>query len=298
MFLSTYSLVAKLHRKKRIDLISSHWVYPDASSAVIIAKILNIKVAVHALGCDINDYIKYYLRRQIIKKTLDYADLIVPVSHALKDVIVNTLHVNTKIEVILNGVNQDIFFPVSRTVCREILSMPLDQKALLFVGNFQIEKGLEYLLEALSLVKKSEPDIHLYVIGSGRLQSRIINKIKRFGLSDNVTLIGRVSHHQLPVYFSAANYLCLPSLREGCPNVVLESLSCGTPVIASKVGTNPEVVITGIYGYLHDPMNIIQMASTIVSAFNENYIENMAPFDWFSWESNTDFTYNAYNKIL
>jgi len=295
IFISTYSLVKSLNNSKKIDVISAHWIYPDASAAVLIGKMLKIKVSVHALGCDINDYINYYIRKKIIRKTLENADLIVTKSQALKDVIQNEFKNVKNIKVILNGIDKELFKPMPKQQARNELGIGSSQKNLIFVGNFQIEKGLDYLLDAMSLVLKNINDVHLYVVGDGPLKSSVIRKINALKLADNVHLMGAVSHDKLPVYFSAADFLCLPSLREGCPNVVLEALSCGTRIIASDVGAVPDILTSESLGFIHPPQDINAMALTICKALNS---ENISfDFDWYTWKENTQLIHQAFNEI-
>ncbi len=295
IFFSTYSLVKSLNNSKRIDLISAHWVYPDAAAATLIAKFLKIKVSVHALGCDINNYINFYLRRKIIEKTLKNADLVVTKSQALKDVIKQEFSSVTNIKVILNGVDKGKFKTIPKLRARNTLGIDLSQKTLIFVGNFQIEKGLEYLLDAFAIVLRDIDNVHLYVVGDGPLKPKILRKIKDLDITDNVHLIGIVSHEKLPVYFSCADFLCLPSLREGCPNVVLEALSCGTRVIASNVGAVPDILTSEKLGFIHPPQDVNAMALTIIKALNSESID--FNFDWYGWKENTQLIHQAFEEI-
>ena len=298
MYISTVKLVTRLHNDNAFDLISSHWIYPDSTAAVMISKKIKVKIAVHALGCDINNYIQFFIRRFIIKKTLMNADLIVTKSNDLKTLIKQRLLVDKHIKVIMNGVNKSLFKRMDRDLSRRSLGLSSDEKILLFVGNFQVEKGLEYLLEAFSNAVSEVDNLRLYVIGGGELQSVIEKRIRSLNIADSVCLLGKVAHDQLPEYFSAANYLCLPSLGEGCPNVVIESLSCGTPVIASDVGAVPDIITTKKLGFIHQPKNVDQMSSVIKAAFNENYIHSVDDFEWYSWDKNRDLIHAEFEVLL
>ena len=289
------NLVSQLRRDGKADVISAHWIYPDGFASTLIAKKLGCPIALHALGCDINEYTKYKLRKRLIKKALAHSDVNIVKSQRLKTSIVNLGIDSNKTHVIHNGINKDIFVKTPSVDARQRLCLSLHKKYCLFIGNFQIEKGLEYLIKASALIK--DDNLHFLIVGSGPLETEVKNLVSKLNLEKNYTFLGRIEHSSIPLYMSASNLLCLPSLREGCPNVVLESLSCGTPVVASDVGAVPDIITNDSFGIIVRPKEPNDLANGIIKGLNIDK-NGMPDFDWYSWEENSDRILKLFNSII
>ncbi len=283
-----------LSAEGKADFISAHWVYPDGFGANRIAKQLNIPIAIHALGCDINEYTKFKIRRKLITQALKQSDVNIVKSHELKNKI-DSLGVDTnKTKVIHNGVDQKKFIRQKMAAARKTLNLNSADKYCLFVGNFQIEKGLNYLVSAFKLIQ--DENVKLLVIGSGPLEADISQQVESLGLTDKIKFVGRVSHEMIPTYLSAANLLCLPSLREGCPNVVLESLSCGTPVVASDVGAVRDIISKPEFGVVVQPQDPDALAEGINKGLRLDK-DTMPLFEWYDWAENADRIMQEFNRV-
>lgn len=158
-----------------------------------------------------------------------------------------------KIGVIPCGVNLDLFSPMDRAMARRELG--LDQKGplLLCVARFAPSKGIDRLLAAMVSLRDSQ-GIRLLIIGGdghGDPVSRDLRKMcQDSGIEDVVTFKGRVEQENLPVYYSAADMLVVPSRYESFGLVALEALACGTPVVATRVGAMRDVIIEGETGHV------------------------------------------------
>src|SRR5262249_8130891 len=130
----------------------------------------------------------------------------------------------------------ELFAPSDREALRRRLG--LERTTLLSVGHLVEGKGHHVVLEALARL----PEIQLIVIGEGPLESQLRASADRLGVADRVRWMGTLSQAELAEFYSAADVTVLASRREGMPNVLLESLACGTPVIATTVGGNGEIV--------------------------------------------------------
>ena len=113
---------------------------------------------------------------------------------------------------------------------------------VLFVGNLVPVKGLATLIEACALLQARGLHFRCCLIGQGALRQSLSKQIAAAGLEQNVHLLGPRPLNELPQWYRAASVLVLPSRSEGIPNVILEALACGTPVIASRVGGIPEIL--------------------------------------------------------
>ncbi len=158
----------------------------------------------------------------------------------------------SKISVIPAGVDIEMFTPVPQGEARRELGLE-SGNILLYVGRIDPIKGLDLLLESVGILS-DHMDLNLIIVG-GNLQSdeetqKLRNKVEDLDLTSKVTLVGSVPQDKLPYYYSAADLFVLPSHYESFGFVALESMSCGRPVIASRVGGIPSFVDHGVTGYL------------------------------------------------
>ena len=252
-FLGCYWQVARMHCEKRFDCIDSHWIYPDGFAAVLIGKFLKIPVFCSARGTDINVYPTFRLIRPLIRWSLGQSAGIIAVSQALKNVIVALGIPEEKIQVIGNGVDLSRFEPLDRKEARKKLGLPFDGQLAVAVGTLNEHKCHERLISALAEIASRWPDLRLYILGEGSLRSSLEKQASERGLHDRVVMPGVQPNESLKWWYNAADITCLSSSREGWPNVLLESLACGTPVVATRVGGVPEVITSSEHGTLVEP---------------------------------------------
>jgi glycosyltransferase involved in cell wall biosynthesis len=253
LFLGCYRYVARLHREEGFDCIDSHWVYPDGFAAVLLGKMLGVPVFCSARGTDINLYPSFKLIRPLIRWTLRETAGIIAVSESLKQEIAKLGIDPEKIRVIGNGVDPDRFEVMDRREARTKLGLPRDVSLVIAVGTLNEHKNHALLLSSFSQIAQSRPGMLLVILGEGHLRCQLEAQIKEKNLQDRVLLPGSQSNDVLKTWFNAADVSCLSSSREGWPNVLMESLACGTPVVATRVGGVPEVIKTKEYGVLVEP---------------------------------------------
>lgn len=142
------------------------------------------------------------------------------------------------------GIDTERFeFVSDPRVVRDKLDLPKDRKVLLTVRRLVARMGLQNLLNAMKLVVTKHPEVLLVIGGKGYLENALRKYIRSQGLEAYVKLVGFIPEEKLPLYYQAADLFILPTAElEGFGLVTLEALSCGTPVIATPVGANPEVV--------------------------------------------------------
>jgi len=252
MFLSSYPLVHKLHRRHAYDCIDAHFVYPDGFAAVLLAGTLQLPVVVSARGSDITIYPSFKSIRQFLLWTLRRADALVAVSSSLRSIMLSLGARAENISVIGNGVDTERFFPVPIKEARQALGIRSDALVLVAVARLVESKGHAHLLHALSQLCPRFPKLHLYCIGDGDQRRSLEQLAGQLRLENCVSFMGSVPNDALRNWYSAAEVSCLASSREGWPNVLLESMACGTPVVATRVGGIPEVVVSPKLGLLAD----------------------------------------------
>lgn len=252
MFLGTLGLARRLHREVKFDCIDAHYVYPDGFAAVLLGKVLHLPVIVSARGTDINLFPRFRTIRPMIRWTLREAAGIVAVSGQLERTMINLGASPDKIRVIGNGVDTRRFHPVDRGEARQRLGLPANAEVIVSVGALVPYKGFQSLIRAIAELAPRHPNLRLRIIGEGAFRSALERLIREYGVQERVALVGNRPNEELKYWFSAADFSCLLSSREGQPNVVLESLACGTPVIATRVGGIPEVLASDELGFLVD----------------------------------------------
>jgi glycosyltransferase involved in cell wall biosynthesis len=142
-----------------------------------------------------------------------------------------------------NGVDGERFTIRSKAEARRRLGLPTDDPIICYVGNLAAEKGVDLLVDAMyTLRHDGDRSARLVIVGAGALEADLRRRARQLRVSESVHFFGRRPHHEVPIWLSASDVCCLASRREGCPNVVLEALASGRPVVAADVGGVSELV--------------------------------------------------------
>ena len=229
------------------DLIDAHYYYPDGVAAGIIAQKLGKPFVVTARGSDINLIAEFAYPRKLILETAAQAAASIGVSGFLVEKLAELGVSRDKLKIFRNGVDLERFRPENKSEARNKIGLPAARKILLSVGNLIELKGHHIAIDALT---KLPEDTYLVIAGTGPERENLEHQAQQLGLSNRVWFAGHVDNQDLKWWYSAADILILCSSREGWPNVLLEAMACGTPVIATTVGGIPEIVLSPIAGRL------------------------------------------------
>lgn len=252
MLLSVVATVKRIQKDFDFDLIDAHYVYPDGLAAVLLGLLFRKPVVVSARGSDVSLYSTFPLIRKLLQYTLHKADKIIAVCQALKDAMISLGIPEEKIVVVPNGVDVAKFYRVPKDEARNRLGLPVDKKVILSIGGLIPIKGFDLLIQAVNMVMSAYDmrNLHLVIVGEGPSRKDLTKLASSLGRSDAVQFAGALPHQELYLWYSAADCCCLASSREGWPNVILESLACGTPVVAADIWGVPEVITSGAVGLL------------------------------------------------
>ncbi len=302
LFLSVCWQVRVLHRTFPFVLIDAHYVYPDGFAAILLRWVTRVPVVVSARGSDVNLFKEFPLIRQLIAWVLERADAVIVVSHALKQVSKGLGVDERKIHIIPNGVDPEKFFPIPQEEARNKIGFIEGSRSLvLSVCHLTKNKGLDVLLEGLALLTQTSPSLKwsLYIVGDGAERERLERLVQSLGLVSSVKFCGPVSHEQLAWYFNAANVCCLLSEREGWPNVIVESLACGTPVVATSVGGIPEIITSSKVGILVQRQPE-QIAKALKVSLERDWSKSniLAHAQQFRWNQTADAVKEVFQSLV
>jgi teichuronic acid biosynthesis glycosyltransferase TuaC len=268
----------------RFDAIDAHYFYPDGVAAVWLGRRFGLPVVVTSRGTDVNLIPHYAIPRRLLRKAIGEAAALVAVSAALKSVLVELGAPYDKVTVLRNGVDTNLFHPpVDRETARAALG--LTRPTLISVGLLIERKGHHRTIEAMLRL----PDFDLVIAGEGPERERLTALIARHNLTDRVRLLGARPHAALPALYGAADASVLASSREGWANVLLESMACGTPVVASNIWGNPEVVQTPAAGVIAEANTPDGIAAGVRRLFATapDRAATRAYAEQFSWDETT-----------
>ena len=236
-----YRAVLPLLRKMQsngagFELIDAQYFYPDGVAAARLGAALRKPVVITARGSDVMLIANHRRPRRQIVRAAENAAAVIAVSQALKDALAALGVDPQKVTVLRNGVDLERFAPRDRAALREKLG--LTGSVWLTVGHLVELKGVHIAIAALARV----PDVTLLIAGRGPEDCKLRNQVTQLGLQARVRFLGAIAHAQLCEYYNAADALIHASSREGMPNVVLEAMACGTPVVAAPFASASEVL--------------------------------------------------------
>lgn len=284
LFLSLMLQRAPTLLSRRWDCLFASWGYPDAVAVAAVAALSGKPMVSKVHGSDVNVFTLEPARRRQICWALGRSSHVVAVSQALADRLAELGVDAARTTVLYNGVDPARFHPVPRAEARRALGFTDDDRVVLYVGNIQASKGCADLMQAFGQLRQRVPGLKLVYVGAGPLAGSLAAQAAAMGAVADVRFAGRLLHEQIVQWFGAADVFCLPSHAEGVPNVVLEAMACGTPVVASRVGGIPEVLpeFAGLMVPAKEPGALAEALFTALhSAWDRPRITgHAAGFDW------------------
>lgn len=224
----------------RPDLILSYSVYPEGFSALRIGQQLGVPVIVVSIGSDLRriDFLTTLLVRYTVKRSA----AVITVSEELRGRAIRLGVPPDRVITILNGFDASVFHPGDRAAARRELGLPADWELVLFTGSVTPEKGLAEFMDAIIALSATRPRLQVALIGEGGYTAEMKRYVAEKGHAERFRFLGRQTSAQVAAWMTACDIFCLPSHSEGCPNVVVEALATGRPVVATAVGGIPEMV--------------------------------------------------------
>ena len=268
--------VASIVRSERIrvacvgDLVYGGWlIFP-------LRRLLGCKVVVYVHGEEITTEGAGGRFDAWRKRFLDEADAVVCVSRFTRDALIELMRTPpSKILVLPNGVDTERFHvraPAADAAARFGVA---GRRVLLSVGRLVPRKGMDHLVQAMDVVTRTHPEVHLLIAGEGSLRATLAEMINTRGLASSVTLLGAVTDEALAELYALADIFALPNRQmpdgdtEGFGLVFLEANACGKPVIAGRSGGAMDAVADGVNGLTVDGADVSAIAAAIIRLLDD-----------------------------
>jgi glycosyltransferase involved in cell wall biosynthesis len=279
------------------DLIFSYFLYPDGYAALRIGRAGAVPVVAMSIGSDINrigDPISYLHTRAVLREV----DYLITVSGDLRNKAVAMGAHPDKTQAILNGCDLSVFHVRDRFEARRKLGIDPASQVVLYIGRMDVKKGLRELVDAVVSLRKERANLHVYLIGGGPDKPHIENAIRANKATDYIHALPGCTFDDVAVWMSAADLVTLPSYMEGCPNVVLEALASGRPVVATNVGGIPEI-LSDECGRLVPPRDAGVLAQALASVLEKSWdAKAISAHGSRSWETVADELLKVFETLV
>lgn len=244
-----YSLAVRSLLRRRVTVseepvhVVLGFVYADAVAMAPVCEALCVSYSVLVLGSDFRVRMRQVKFKSMVEQCLMQAPHVFCPGSALRRDMISAGLPSNRVHAFNNGVDSHVFY-------YNELSKDMEHRKILFVGNLVEVKAPSRLLRAFALALPDlKPSLHLSFIGEGPLRASLANLAEQLGIADKVTWLGRRAPEIVAEHMRSALGLCLCSRSEGMPNVVIEALACGCPVVATAVGEVPHLVESGRNGF-------------------------------------------------
>ncbi|MBE0426207.1 MAG: glycosyltransferase [Nitrospirae bacterium] len=276
---SLSNLVKQL--KNNIDIIIGHNVLPDGIAAARLAKMINVPCFLWCIGSDINDFAQYnFFNNYLTRKCLEESQYVLTTSKDLENKIKIFNNKPIQVRTFYRGIDISNFQNIPpRVSLLKGLQLNPDKIYILFIGRLIYDKGIYELAEAFNIIAKRYPDIDLILIGEEIEKEKLIAKFRDYGILNRVIFKGIIQYSEVAKYMKVSNLLVLPTWAEGLPNVVMEAMAVGLPVVATDVGGIPEVLENEVTGLSVPAKNVEKLIEAIIRMIEdrdlrENCIKN------------------------
>ena len=171
---------------------------------------------------------------------------------------------------IINGCDLSVFHVTDRLEARQKLDIDPAAEVVVYIGRMDVKKGLRELVEAAAALHPQRPDLHVYMVGEGPDRRSSRAPFDANNAAGYIHVLPGCAFDEVAVWMAAADLVTLPSYMEGCPNVILEALACGRPVVATNVGGIPEIM-SDECGQLVPPRDSAALAQALASVLDRTW---------------------------
>ena len=251
------------------DVVLAYWLYPDAFGAWRVARRLGAAFVAGARGSDLR--VRDAISRRLTAPVVRAADRLLVVSADLGRLAVRDYGADERrVRTVANGCDASIFHLRPRAEARLACGVDADAELVLYVGRLVPEKGLRELVEAMRALRRDRGRASLVLLGDGPMHAELGELAA--GSGGAIRLAGSQSPARVAEWMAAANLIALPSWSEGHPNVLVEALACGRPVVSTPVGGVPEIVDDSC-AVLAPPRDVAALARALAAVLERRWDE-------------------------
>lgn len=276
--LSILFKLVKILKRHHVDILHCHahkaTVY--GTLAAMLAKTPIVLAHIHGLGRSRN------IRRKLINLLLlRKIDRVICVANGVRDdVLSNNRYLPAeKVSILENSVDYKRFAEVSVSAAdaKQMLGLPPEAFVFGTVGRLAPTKGLSYLIEAFSMVKRQKLSAHLVLLGNGPSRVGLEHQASKTPCRDSIHFLGH--RDNIEQLFRGMDAFVLSSVAEGMPRAILEAMAAGVPCICTRVGGIPEIINDESFGLLVQPKDPVALARAMLSMIDESREQRAARID-------------------
>lgn len=298
MWWSVKSQVTCAIQQFQPDAVLSYWAHPEGEVGLRAAREAGVPCAVIVGGTDVLVLPNLPKRGPKVQRVLTQSDAVITVSDGLREAVIGQGVDEHRVRTIYQGIEPDVFNQTrSRAEARKKLKLSEDRSHLVWVGRMHPIKALPVLIEAVSILKKGDIKFQLNLIGNGPDQKRVEQLVEQYGLQNEINFVGAVGHDQIANWYRAADLTALSSNSEGLPNVLRESLACGTPFVSTDVGSIREIT-DETFSRLAENGNAESLAAAIQEALQPGLREAASNYVARTWQDTATEVYELFQSLI
>ncbi len=310
--------------RSRPDVVYYRWM--DSPHPLWFARLVGAQCVCEVNGEPVPDWsetghtLKRRLRHWLACFALSRCDRVVVLTEGLRDLVVRRYQVSSeRVAVLPSGTDTGLFVPQESTACRRRIGLGVDRDYIGYVGSFYRYQGLQCLLEAMAIIRRTMPSAHLILVGDGEAAQELKQQAIRLKLNSHITWAGRIAYSEVPTWIGAMT-LCVAPFRgdrgETSPVKIFDYLGCGKPVIASAIPSvsatfdrdagvdlvapdDPDALAQAVQALLNDPERQAHMAAMgrrfVERRFSWTYLTHCLR-DWLVTDQPS--THHAHPRIL
>lgn len=279
------------------DAVLSYWAHPEGEVGVRAAQLANVPSAVIVGGSDVLLLPKIPKRGERVRDALLQSDTVITVSDGLRDSVIELGTSPERVQTIYQGIDSNVFHQnESRVTAKQKLGLNEEVKHLVWVGRIVPVKALDVLIDATKRLKESFPKFVLHLIGDGPERSRLEQRVQTESLAEHVSFEGAIGHDQIADWYRAADVTVMSSDSEGLPNVLRESLACGTPFVSTDVGSIKEIADEK-YSILVPKQDSNSLAEAIGRSFAAIFAQHASDFQPRTWKETARETIDLFERL-
>ncbi len=279
------------------DAVLSYWAHPEGEVGVRSAHHAGVPSAVIVGGSDVLILPKLPKRGERVRDVLLQSDTVITVSDGLRNSVIDLGVNSNRVQTIYQGIDPTVFHQnESRAQAQQKLKLNPDLKHFVWVGRMVPVKALDVLINASEILRKQNLSFELHLIGDGPERPRLEQRVAELGLTEHVLFEGTIGHDQIADWYRAADLTVMSSDSEGLPNVLRESLACGTPFVSTDVGSISEIA-DPTYSILAPQQDEKCLAEAINDALAESFGRGATQYQARVWEDTAKETVELFERL-